>query len=321
MPTLRSLRRSRNLTILELSLQSGIPSRQIALFEMGRATLDQESIVCIAMLLGVAPDHIRPRITPYHKHSYIWRSVQSSMALLAFMLLLGINISVVFLRSNSSVASAHAAMQQIPSMSPTAPTPAVHSSRMQAPSATVLPATASPFPGAIPSMSMTSTPIVATVVEPSHSSAVSSLADELPCPVLADPERIVITQGYGIGSHAPAEIWGGIDLALDATGDGIADPDQTRELVAIATHAGRVHLSPDSWPGGNFAQIIDEASGRIIRYGHLASFAVQEGDSIGVGTPIGLVGSTGQSSGPHLHYEIWQNGRNLDPGSLIACGK
>ena len=48
----------------------------------------------------------------------------------------------------------------------------------------------------------------------------------------------VMTQGYGVGSHAPANIWGAVDLAVDGNGDGQADPDGTFGTPVYATHDG-----------------------------------------------------------------------------------
>src|SRR6266496_1906785 len=53
----------------------------------------------------------------------------------------------------------------------------------------------------------------------------------------------VMTQGYGVGSHAPANIWGAVDLAIDGDGDGQADPNGTAGAPVYATHAGVVHLA------------------------------------------------------------------------------
>lgn len=113
----------------------------------------------------------------------------------------------------------------------------------------------------------------------------------------------VLTQGYGVGSHAPAEVWGGIDLALDGNGDHAADPDGTWNHPVYATHDGVAKLTPNSWPGGNHVWLTND--GFRTGYAHLASYAVADGAVVRRGDVIGYVGSTGQSSGPHLHYDVW----------------
>lgn len=59
--------------------------------------------------------------------------------------------------------------------------------------------------------------------------------------------------------------------------------------------------------------IIDHGNGYATLYGHQASFEVQEGDYVETGQHIGNVGSTGLSTGPHLHFEIRENGSVTDP--------
>jgi murein DD-endopeptidase MepM/ murein hydrolase activator NlpD len=68
------------------------------------------------------------------------------------------------------------------------------------------------------------------------------------------------------------------------------------------------------WRGG-FGRTIEIAHGVqwITRYAHLSSINVSLNDSVQPGRRIGLVGSTGLSTGPHLHYEIFYNGATVDP--------
>lgn len=139
------------------------------------------------------------------------------------------------------------------------------------------------------------------------------------CPLRPASGRVVLTQGYGVGTHAPADRWGAVDLALDTDGDGYAEPDGSNGVPVVATHAGRVHLYPNSWPGGNFVRIEDSANGWVTAYGHLAQVHVRDGEWVTAGTQIGTVGSTGYSTGPHLHYEVWQNGINIDPTPMVDC--
>ena len=48
-------------------------------------------------------------------------------------------------------------------------------------------------------------------------------------------------------------------------------------------------------------------------YGHLSRIVVREGQKVNRGDLIGYVGSTGKSTAPHLHYEVWKNGTKIDP--------
>jgi murein DD-endopeptidase MepM/ murein hydrolase activator NlpD len=123
--------------------------------------------------------------------------------------------------------------------------------------------------------------------------------------------RTVMTQGYGVGTHAPAAIWGGVDLAIDGDGNGQADPKGTADAPIYATHAGIAHVKPDTWPAGNYLAI--EADGYKTAYAHLSRYAIRDGQQVERGDLIGYVGSTGQSTGPHLHYEVWKEGVNVNP--------
>lgn len=117
--------------------------------------------------------------------------------------------------------------------------------------------------------------------------------------------NIVVTQGYGVGSHAPAEVWGGIDLAVDIDSNGIPEPESTLRIPIYATHDGYVRIVPNSWPAGNYISVENEKYRTA--YAHLDSYAegLTDGDFVKRGVILGYVGNTGMSSGPHLHYEVW----------------
>jgi murein DD-endopeptidase MepM/ murein hydrolase activator NlpD len=59
--------------------------------------------------------------------------------------------------------------------------------------------------------------------------------------------------------------------------------------------------------------VVDHGNGIVTRYGHLASYAVKAGQRIRRGDILGAVGSTGRSTGPHLHYEIWIRDQAQNP--------
>ena len=71
---------------------------------------------------------------------------------------------------------------------------------------------------------------------------------------------------------------------------------------------------------GAYGNAIDvrHGFGLMTRYGHLSRFAVKPGQVVKRGDVIGYVGSTGRSTGAHLHYEIHANGNLLNPLQLLT---
>jgi len=84
-----------------------------------------------------------------------------------------------------------------------------------------------------------------------------------------------------------------------------------------ATADGAVESAAYSGDYGNLI-VLNHGFGLTTRYGHLSAFAVQPGGSVKRGDVIGYVGSTGRSTGAHLHYEILANGRLLNPLQLLT---
>lgn len=71
---------------------------------------------------------------------------------------------------------------------------------------------------------------------------------------------------------------------------------------------------------GNYGNlvVIEHGFGISTKYGHLSSFAVTAGQAVRRGDIIGYIGSTGRSTSPHLHYEVWVNGRLTNPLRLLG---
>lgn len=80
----------------------------------------------------------------------------------------------------------------------------------------------------------------------------------------------------------------------------------------LATKAGVVITSALSRSYGNYV-VISHGPGNTTLYAHMSSRSVKEGDSVTQGQVIGITGSTGISSGPHLHYEITEGGSRVNP--------
>jgi murein DD-endopeptidase MepM/ murein hydrolase activator NlpD len=86
-----------------------------------------------------------------------------------------------------------------------------------------------------------------------------------------------------------------------------------------ATAAGIVTNA--SWSGGYGKMVeVDHGNGLSTRYGHLSAIDVEVGQNVKIGQIVGRVGSTGRSTGPHLHYETRVDGEPVDPQKFLRAG-
>jgi murein DD-endopeptidase MepM/ murein hydrolase activator NlpD len=89
----------------------------------------------------------------------------------------------------------------------------------------------------------------------------------------------------------------------------------------LATEKGRVvwaaakgYVVRAAWTAGYGLLVEVRHTGDLTtRYSHLSALLCQPGDEVAPGRPVGLVGTTGRSTGPHLHFEVWQGGLARDP--------
>jgi murein DD-endopeptidase MepM/ murein hydrolase activator NlpD len=100
---------------------------------------------------------------------------------------------------------------------------------------------------------------------------------------------------------------------------GIDFEESAGELVR-ATAAGRVVNAGWSGGYGNMVEI-DHGGGLSTRFGHMSAITVTVGQRVEIGSVVGRVGSTGRSTGPHLHYETRQNGEAVDPIRFLNAGR
>ena len=91
---------------------------------------------------------------------------------------------------------------------------------------------------------------------------------------------------------------------------------------SIVSSAGAGIVSFSGRNGGYGISVeIKHANGLVTRYAHLSASLVKKGQSVNIGEPIAKVGSTGRSTGPHLHFEIRKAGNTLNPQNYINVGK
>src|SRR5665213_1262337 len=88
---------------------------------------------------------------------------------------------------------------------------------------------------------------------------------------------------------------------------------------AHATANGKVTIAGRDGGYGNMVEI-NHGNGLATRYGHLSEIDVKVGQFVRIGEVIGKIGSTGRSTGPHLHYETRINGEAVDPQKFLRAG-
>jgi len=92
-----------------------------------------------------------------------------------------------------------------------------------------------------------------------------------------------------------------------------------RGTTVLSAGYGKVTFVGEKSGYGNLVEVT-HTTGLITRYGHLSAFLVKEGQVVNAGTPIAKVGSTGRSTGPHLHFEVRRKDVAVDPGKYLAAG-
>lgn len=87
-----------------------------------------------------------------------------------------------------------------------------------------------------------------------------------------------------------------------------------------ATGSGKVISA--GWNGGYGRMVeVDHGHGLVTRYAHLKKITVRKGQNVSPGTIVGKVGSSGRSTGPHLHYEVRRRGKPINPSKFLVVGR
>ncbi|MOA50288.1 Murein DD-endopeptidase MepM [compost metagenome] len=87
----------------------------------------------------------------------------------------------------------------------------------------------------------------------------------------------------------------------------------------LAAAGGRVRFAGRNGGYGKLLEL-DHGNGLVTRYAHLSRFHVRVGEVVTPGQRVAAAGSTGRSTGPHLHFEVLHNGRFADPQRFLALG-
>jgi murein DD-endopeptidase MepM/ murein hydrolase activator NlpD len=141
-------------------------------------------------------------------------------------------------------------------------------------------------------------------------------AEQLSRTLVAVPVRVPVTGDVNISSSFGVRMDPFLHLAALHTGidfrGNAGDP-------VHATAAGTVTVA--GWSGGYGKMVeIDHGNGLATRYGHLSKIEVNVGDKIRLGQIVGRLGSTGRSTGPHVHYETRIDGEAVDPQKFLNAG-
>jgi murein DD-endopeptidase MepM/ murein hydrolase activator NlpD len=130
---------------------------------------------------------------------------------------------------------------------------------------------------------------------------------------MAVPVKAKISTAYNRpGSHWKLGRHTGVDFRV---------PEKTKVVAAMAGTVLEAGISVSWGPSYGVSVIIDHGKGIRAIYAHLSALKVRKGDTVDEGELIGLSGNTGNSTGPHLHFESrvspWKYGDDIDPTDLF----
>lgn len=303
---------------------TAVPVRRLAAFEYQGQALAPAEQQRLAELFGITTQALeagmvsrtiaQPTLTPGQAQVL---AVLAATAALAWGLQMSSDSTILESIGNQALGS-FASGPQAAAIFRSAPTITSTPTATTAPTITNTPtATTAPTITNTPTATATSTPTqtptaTATTIPTNTPPPLPTVDTGKPgrCPLVPARGRVIVTQGYGVGTHAPAATWGALDLAVAG--------GATAGATVVATHSGYVRVALNTWPAGNYVSVASNTGWRT-GYSHLQTVLVNDGDYVEAGTPIGLVGSTGYSTGPHLHYDTWLDGVNLDPAPVLAC--
>jgi murein DD-endopeptidase MepM/ murein hydrolase activator NlpD len=151
-------------------------------------------------------------------------------------------------------------------------------------------------------MALSATPTAAPSASSATAVSGTTFAQALDSALTAQQGWTAPVQGAVTSEFGPR--WGTMHRGLDIAA-GTGTPVQ-------AAGAGTVRSA--GWQNGyGNTVVIDHGDGTSTLYAHNSSLAVQAGQRVEAGTVISKVGSTGDSTGPHLHFEVQVNGEKIDP--------
>ena len=140
--------------------------------------------------------------------------------------------------------------------------------------------------------------------------------------VLSEP----VTEQVGIGTYTAQPmskntvLRGSGQFSWPVDGGYISDPfisDRNHKGLDIAAPAGTVTYAGWNAGGYGYLVMVDHGNGYVTVYGHCSMIYVSEGQEVSRGQRMAAVGSTGRSTGNHLHFEVRYNGMYCDPTGFL----
>jgi murein DD-endopeptidase MepM/ murein hydrolase activator NlpD len=127
---------------------------------------------------------------------------------------------------------------------------------------------------------------------------------------------LLVTSTGSVAAPKPSDaatVFNGVPAEQPHTG---ADYALAEGTPVLASADGTVVLAEDLFYAGN-AVIVDHGDGLFTMYFHLSEPSVRSGESVRRGDRVGLVGSTGRATGPHLFFGVRRHGARIDPQFLL----
>lgn len=140
---------------------------------------------------------------------------------------------------------------------------------------------------------------------PEPSGTASAIPAAMPVNSTVWPARGAVTAEYGATNHPFTGTHYGIDIAGPAN------------QPVVAFRAGTVIKAGALSSGCGRCVYVDHGNGLVSHYSHLSSISVTTGQQVAAGTTLGIQGNTGWSTGPHVHFELEQNGVSVNPRNYV----
>ena len=309
--TLQQLRQKSGLSMVDVATRTGIPVRDIAAAEHGLRPLDASQLVQLSTLYEVTVKQLI-RLPKANKAApYWWMLGLGTIFIIASaVVMLGGSMLVMSMPATRVLAETHVIAQLADS-----PDGASNQLRQHLVQLALSPAISQKI------IAADSAPAVQPPADTPDSRPLAAIASKrgLPgapfgCPVRPQTGNVVRLRDWRRRGRG-----GAVDLAVDGNGDGYADPSDTLGAPIVALHSGIARVVPNNWLAGNYVRISDEINGWATAYAHLSKLNIVSGQQVEPGMIIGWVGTTGYSSGPHLHYEVYQHDVNINPLSILEC--